>query len=260
MSKSLKFIFINSTLAFVSAFFFTTFIHEFGHFISYSLFGLKPVLYHNYVAVDDEKISQVINIISALAGPLSSLIQGIIFSLVITRRKNYGSASLFYLWFCLLGFINFFGYLMMTPFSSAGDTGKVADLLQLEYVYRILIAAIGLAILLVIIIRIGKYFNAFIPAEINAARKQQYIYYIMFFPIIFGSVINTLFAFPAPVLLSIIYPATSSYAIMTSFGTIFKSPALLSKPALLESSISKLLIMLTGAGIIINRLLTLGIG
>ena len=82
----------------------------------------------------------------------------------------------------------------------------------------------------------------------------------MFFPILIGSVINTLFAFPIPVVISVVYPATSSFVIMSSFGVILKS--LISQPpkSEIEESVSKLLVSLFLLGIIVNRLLTMGLG
>ena len=49
MKKNVANVFINSTLAFVVAFFITTFVHEFGHFFAYSVFGANPVMFHNSV-------------------------------------------------------------------------------------------------------------------------------------------------------------------------------------------------------------------
>ena len=260
INKSLKNILINSTLAFISAFFITTFIHEFGHFLSYLLFGANPVLYHNHVQTDDQGLSLFARVISALAGPVISLTQGIIFSIVISSGKKNKAVNLFYLWLCLLGFVNFFGYLMMTPLSTTGDTGKVAELLQFNYSYRILIAIIGVTVLILIILKIGKNFSNFISIAPNEKLKKKYVYHIMFFPILIGSVINTLFAFPIPVVISVVYPATSSFVIMSSFGVILKS--LISQPpkSEIEESVSKLLVSLFLLGIIVNRLLTMGLG
>lgn len=173
MTRSLKYVLINSTFAFVSAFFISTGVHELGHFISYLIFGANPTLYHNYVYTPDQQLSMHVSIISALAGPLSSLLQGIIFGAVVSRGGEGKIFHLLYLWLSLLGFINFVGYLMMTPLSTAGDTGKVAELLQVGYVYRILTAAAGFAILIFVILKIGKNFSNFIPAEHNDNMRKN---------------------------------------------------------------------------------------
>jgi hypothetical protein len=259
MNNPLKKILINSTLAFIAAFFITTFIHEFGHFLSYLVFGANPILYHNYAQTDDQGLSLFVIVISALAGPVISLIQGIIFGIITSSEKKNKAVNLFFLWLCLLGFVNFFGYLLMTPLFTTGDTGKVAELLQLNYFYRILIAIIGFAILILLILKIGKNFSRFISVSPDNKLRKKYVYHIMFFPILIGSVINTLFAFPIPVIISAVYPATSSFVIMSSFGVILKSqPSHLSKTEI-EESVSKLLVGLVLIGILINRLLTMGL-
>ncbi len=260
MDKSKKNILINSTLAFVSAFLITTILHESGHFIVYYLAGAKPVLYHNYVQTPDQQLSLFVRIISALAGPFASLFQGIIFGFIVTGRKKEKMHDLFYLWLSLLGFVNFFGYLMMTPLSTAGDTGKVAEFLNLGYPVRILTAVSGLIILIFIILKMGKNFSAFIPAEKEIDEKRKYVYQIMFYPILIGSAIDTMLAFPIPVMLSAIYPATSAFVIMSSFGVILKSTGTRETKTEIETRIQWSIIFLTVSLILVNRFLTLGVG
>lgn len=260
MEKSLRNTLINSTLAFISAFFITTFIHEFGHFISNYFFGAHPVLFHNYVEAPDQDLTSYAKIFIALAGPVTSLVQGIVFSLILSSTKRNTVFHLLYLWLSLLGFVNFFGYLMMTPLSTAGDTGKVAELIQLPYIYRILISLAGLIIVIIIMLKIGKYFANFIPAQRELPKKRKYVYYIMFYPILIGSVINTIFAFPIPVIISVIYPATSSFVIMSSFGVIMRSNEAPKTKTNVQNKIHSSILFLLIFWIIVNRLLTLGIG
>lgn len=260
MGKTFRNILINSTLAFVSAFIITTIIHEFGHYISYLIFGANPTLFHNYVQIPDQQLDLHVKIISALAGPVFSLIQGLIFSIIISKWKENSAKYLLILWLSLLGFVNFFGYLLMTPLSKVGDTGKAAELLNMSYVFRILIAVIGLAILIWVILKIGKYFSNFIPADLDLKQRSKYVYHIMFFPIMIGSLVNMLLAFPVVAILSVIYPLTSSYVIMSSFGSILKSKLSLQEATAIGNNIKLQLVFLALITIIINRLLTFGIG
>jgi hypothetical protein len=142
MKISFRNILVNSTLAFVSAFIFTTIFHEFGHYLSNLLFGADPTWFHNYVQISDESLTVNMRIFSALAGPFFSLVQGIVLGFIITKTKGNSASRLFILWLSLLGFVNFFGYLIMTPFSTTGDTGKVAELLNLALIVRIIIAVV----------------------------------------------------------------------------------------------------------------------
>jgi hypothetical protein len=117
-----------------------------------------------------------------------------------------------------------------------------------------------LVLLIWIILKIGRNFSNFIPEQQDLKKKAKYVYHNMFFPIIIGSIVNTLLAFPVMVFISIIYPATSSYVIMSSFGSILKSSNQQAARSEIESKIIRSLILLTIFAIIFNRLLTLGIG
>ena len=261
MDKSLRNLLINSTLAFIAAFFITTIVHESGHFIAYYIYGADPVLYHNHVSIPDQNLSIHVSAIAAMAGPIASLLQGIFFSIVVTNKGEDDKVfNLCFLWLSLLGFVNFFGYLMLTPLSTAGDTGKFAELLNLDYLYRILIAIMAIIVLILIILKLGKNFGNFIPVEKDMIIKKKYVYRVMFYPILIGSVVNSIFAFPIPVFLSIFYPATSSFVIMSSFGVILRSPGTQKSTVEATKKIDKSIILLTISLIIINRLLTMGLG
>ncbi len=260
MNKPLNTIVINSTLAFVSAFVLTTVIHESGHFLSYIVFGAHPTLFQNYVQTPDQHLSTLARVVSALAGPVISLVQAVVFGLIVSKGRKNTAGHLLFLWLSLLGFVNFFGYLVMTPLFTAGDTGAVAAILNIDYAIRVLIALIGLALLLWVIRITARAFANFIPAGLDAQKRAQYVYRIMFFPIMIGSVVNTLLAFPVAALLSAIYPATSSYVIMSSFRAILHTSSSQVSRSECEVAISKSLVFLALSAIILNRLLTLGVG
>jgi len=260
MDKSFKNVLVNSTLAFISAFIITTIFHEFGHYLSYLLFGTNPTLFHNYVQTSNQPLSLHTKVISSLAGPFFSLIQGLVVGYLVINRKENTPIYLFLLWLSLLGFVNCFGYLVMTPFTITGDTGKVAELLNMDFYLRIVIAVVGFMILLWVVCNVAKYFAEFIPAQTEKAIKAKYIYRLMFFPIVIGSVANAILAFPVVAILSIIYPATSSYVIMSSFPVILKTKSLSSERSIVEDKIQCSLIALVICTIVVNRLLTFGIG
>lgn len=249
---------INSTLAFTAAFFLTTLIHELGHYMVYFIGGAHPVLYHNYVSVSDEVIGEPFRIMAALGGPVISLVQGIVFVSILKNESKRGTGQLFSLWFGLLGLVNFFGYLMITPISTAGDTGKVAQILDLGLLYRILIAFSGFIILILILLRQGKKFSRFIPAVRDLRERRKFVYSIMFLPIILGSIIKTAFAFPVPVWISVLYTATSAWVIMITFGVILKNPGRNPGNSEVQERISLIMIGLVFLMIILNRLLVGG--
>jgi len=254
------FLLINSILVIVFAFLLTTLIHEFGHFLFYTFFKAGPELHHNYVSIPDIELSKYKLIAAALAGPLFSFIQGYTFLFLSRKRSNNSIPDLFILWLGIFGMINFFGYIMMTPLSTAGDTGKVAELLNIPYSIRILIAIIGLAILILIILNTKKQFSCFIPQTTSKKERGKYIYMILFIPIIIGSIINALFSFPVQVFLSVIYPLTSSYVVMIVFGKVlnYNQGIQLAKENPLLNKIPFSIIIPVLVVVILNRLLVYG--
>jgi len=260
MKKSLNNVLVNSTLAFVLAFFVTTFVHEFGHFFAYTVFGANPVMFHNAVQTGVLNLNVAERLVAVLAGPCISLLQGLLFGFLISRRRGDRIIDLLFLWLGLLGFINFCGYLLLTPLSSAGDTGKAADLLHSPMFVRIVVALFGLTLMFYVVFNLGKFFSNFIPATSDARERSKYVYHLLFYPILIGSFVNTLFSLPAPVAISIIYPATSSFVIMSAFGAVLNSPGKSPASAAAGEKISLFLAATTLLAIVINRLLTLGLG
>jgi hypothetical protein len=149
---------------------------------------------------------------------------------------------------------------MLTPLSTQGDTGKVAELLNLSYQTRIFIAVFGLVIIVIIVLKIGKFFSNFIPNETEMSIRRRYINSLILYPILAGSIINVILAFPIPVILSVIYPATSSFVVLSAYGIILKTKSKFSPEAEIEKKISVFIICITVTGIVFNRILTLGIG
>lgn len=258
MKSASKYLFINSLLAFVAAFLLTTFIHESGHFISYLVFDAQPVLYHNYVATAGIELSVTARVISAMAGPVISLLQGIFFLALLSKRKQATASNLLFLWMCFLGLINFFGYLMLTPISQVGDTGKAAALLNIPVWGQILIAVSGLLIILIVIFKFAAWFGRFIPQPENVKERGKYVNALLLYPVMLGSLINAAFAFPVQVLLSIIYPLTSSYIILWGYGKVLKADVQNAADTKLLAGLSPLILSVLGGIIIISRLLVSG--
>ena len=120
---------INGILIYATTALLTLIIHETGHFLVEILWGFKAVMHTDYgsysgFASDTQKI------IIAAAGPIFSLLQGLILYLISSRIVKKGIFSLFTLWLSLQGFILFFGYLVCSPFFIYGDTGQVFYLLH----------------------------------------------------------------------------------------------------------------------------------
>ncbi len=249
----------NSTVAFIGAFTFTTLLHELGHFVSYLAFGAHATLYFNQVQADDTTVSLTGVIVSALAGPVVSLLQGIVCAWWVRTRRQNDAAQLFLQWLALLGVINFFGYLMLTPLSSVGDTGRVAGLLGFPAWLSALIAIGGIAVLLVIVFRQDRHFARFLHGDPGSRDRARWINVLVFFPIIVGSVVNVIFAFPIPTAISAIYPATSSLTVLAGYSAMLSAPRAELPASPLGRSVSWSLVAVAVALLVVNRLLVRGV-
>jgi hypothetical protein len=250
---------VSSTVAFVGAFTLTTLLHELGHFVSYLAFGGRPVLYFNRVEADDSTISLTGVVVSAMAGPVVSLVQGLLCAWWVRARGLNRRLDLFVQWLALFGFINVFGYLMLTPLSAVGDTGKVAGLLGVPTWLSVLISVAGIALLLVTVIRQDTHFRGFLHGEPGTRERARWINALVFVPIVAGSVVNVAFAFPIPAVLSAVYPATSSLTVLAGFAAMqqVRRPELPASPA--AASGSWAWVAVTVGLLVINRLLVRGV-
>ncbi|MEZ4879794.1 MAG: hypothetical protein R2801_06495, partial [Chitinophagales bacterium] len=116
---------INSILIVISVTLLVTIIHEFGHYIVAQYFGFHPSLHHNYVNFNETIGTDTQNTIVAAAGPIISLIQGIIALIIAIKIIKPSLFKLFMQWFGMQGLLTFMGYFLIAPFATEGDTGKI---------------------------------------------------------------------------------------------------------------------------------------
>jgi len=212
MNENQKII-INSTVLYVITFLLTTIIHEFGHAIVGVINCSQPILYHNYVehlAINQLSILQKVSI--SLAGPIFSLIQGILAALLFLKIRKQSLFKLFLLWFSILGFSNFFGYLMTGPIFQEGDIGNVFLLLNIPVILQIIIALIGAIILFYIAYKLTTPFLLFSYKQewlSEPKLRKEFLFKIIIIPWLIGAIIVTILYLPVIAIVSIIYPFTS---------------------------------------------------
>lgn len=208
-----KLLVVNSAVCYVLAFLLTTVLHEFGHAIVGSVLGSHPVLHHNYVAhLDRGSLPVTHQAWVALAGPLVSFVQGLLLLPVVRNGRGGGLFNLFLLWCMLLGFGNFLGYLMTGPIFTAGDIGKVHDLLEVPVALRILLALLGAAALAWLAYFSTRPFLRFAPDPaqlVDVPSRMTFSFRIIILPWLIGSMVVTLLYLPVVAVVSIIYPITS---------------------------------------------------
>jgi len=211
--KTKRNIVLNSSIFYVIAFLVTTILHELSHAMVGALNNSDPVLHHNYVEhLSPSHLTVVQQVSIALAGPILSLIQGLMSGWVYLKSKKHNPIHLFLLWFSVLGFNNFFGYLMTGPLFKAGDIGKAYLLLELPLFPQIALAFIGAAALLFIAYKLTAPFLQFSYEQkwvTDERSRKNFSLRIIILPWIIGSGIITILYLPIIAIVSIIYPIMS---------------------------------------------------
>jgi hypothetical protein len=113
---------------YTTAFLVTTLLHELAHALVSKALGGQPVLYNSAVDSRNTHLPASSEVAIALAGPLLSLVQGLVFLAWAWRRRGARDAALWRLYLGLFGIINFLGYLLIGPFVPYGDIGQVEAL------------------------------------------------------------------------------------------------------------------------------------
>lgn len=206
---------INSAVLYVAAFLVTTMIHELGHALSGMFFGSDPVLHHNYVEhLSPENITRTQNVVTALAGPILSLLQGVLAGTAYLRAKNHKLTTLFLLWFSILGLNNFLGYMMTGFLFQQGDIGKVFLILEVPLFTQIGIAVLAALALLFMAYKLTSPFLKFSYRTQWVDSEQSRVnfsFHILILPWIIGSVAVTIAYLPIQAVVSIIYPIMSGF-------------------------------------------------
>jgi len=218
-AASLRRLFLRSLIAFTTAFLIATMAHEGAHAVMARALGLHPVLHHNYVATPDDA-PKVARLWVPAAGPLASLVLGIACLAWLRTQSKRSSATLTVLWLGIHGMIAFFGYLMLGPMVRAGDTGKVYAELGLPVALQWLIAAVGLAVLVLIVRGTAPEFarHVFEAADGVERPRGGVANMLIALPIVVGAVVTSLLSLPAPTFVSMLYPMTSGFVTFSAYG------------------------------------------
>jgi len=218
-----KNIIINSSLLFIISSVFMTNLHELGHFITAIVVKAENVrLFHNYVTYDSDLLPLHFKILITAAGPIVSLLVGLLFHMVCANYKQRNLLFLFYLYMTVFGYISFFGYLMVSPFFIEGDTGYIFNELGFSFWLTLLISFTGIASIFFILKKLSKYFAEMGTKEVlgNADLRKQFANSLILYPLFIGIISTTLLNLPVPVFLSLLYPLFSPLAIMFCYGNL----------------------------------------
>jgi hypothetical protein len=121
-----RFALFNSSVAYAVALLATITWHEFGHALAAKAQGLSPTM-HAF-SVDTHTTSDRQELITALAGPVLSLVTGLGFLALHRVLRRSGFWPLVALWMGLAGVQTFSGYLITGLFFPRGDIGVALQL------------------------------------------------------------------------------------------------------------------------------------
>jgi hypothetical protein len=214
-------IIIKSSVLFVIASILEMTLHEFGHFFAAILVHAKNnAIHHNYTSNDDAGLSLAADIFIKGAGPMVSLTIGITCHFLCSRLRRRDSLFLFNLYMSVFGYIGFFGYLMIAPLFTEGDTGYICHALGFPLWLTITIAVTAGVVLFVLINHLMRYFVEMGSQEIMERRTLRAIFIrsLILYPLFIGLVITTALNLPVPVFLSLVAPICSPFTIMWAYG------------------------------------------
>jgi hypothetical protein len=258
-------IIINATMLFIIATMWQQTLHELGHFIAAIVLHSKDVtLYHNSVQHDASSIPMTSRLMIASAGPLVSLLTGLLFHFVCAKYKQRNLLFLFLLFMSAFGYINFGGYLLMSSFFQSGDTGFVFSQLRFPLWLVLSLSLAGVAFLFFSMKTLSKYFVEMASAEIinNQEQRKAFVASLIRTPLFLGIAITVVLNLPVPTFLSLLYPLCSPFTFFWIYGLLLKKNYThLSANTQLEklATINTPLIVAFIITVIVNRVLVNGV-
>ncbi|HEY4937267.1 MAG TPA: hypothetical protein VII44_11830 [Puia sp.] len=264
-TSKLKYVTFNSTILFIVTCILQMTLHEFGHYFVAIIVNAKGIsVHHNYVSNIDEGLPLRSILFIKGAGPLVSLIIGIVFHIACAVQKKRNVAFLFKLYMAVFGYISFFGYLMTTPIFTAGDTGYICSALKFPVWLTISIAVSGALILYSLVRNLMKYFVEMGSKEIIEKKEIRisFIHSLLLLPVFLGIPFTTILNLPVVALISLIAPICGPFTFLWDYGNALNKSYHLKITNDNFNNLNKLnivLIILLILTIIYNRILVKGI-
>jgi hypothetical protein len=220
-TSKLKYVTVNSTILFIITCILEMTLHEFGHYFTSIMVHAKGIsIHHNYTSNTDEGLSLISMLFIKGAGPVVSLLIGMVFHLVCSIQKKRNFSFLFNLYMAAFGYIGFFGYLMIAPIFTGGDTGYICWALKFPFWLTIGIAISGGLILYMLVRDLMKYFVEMGSKEIleKKGTRIAFVNSVLLLPILFGIPVTTLLNLPVVTLISLIAPVCSPFTLLWDYG------------------------------------------
>jgi hypothetical protein len=214
-------------LLYIAAYLLTIVLHELAHATMALALGDHPVLYNTSVLNTNPQLSNAAHVLIAAAGPVFSLVQGLALLPLLRRSRGSGAGSLFWLYMCVFGLINFFGYLLIAPLVAGGDTGQIVARLHVPAAAQWAVAAGGLLGLSLLIGSTAPLFLRHLPAAAQAApaARASGMRALLLWPWLVGSVVLVVLALPAPQLVIVANMFMSPMVLSRAYRRALAGPA-----------------------------------
>jgi hypothetical protein len=199
-------------------------LHEFGHFIAAIFYNVKPILFHNSVNYNEKAVGTLANIFIAAAGPVISLLIGLIFQSLASPKIKNVVVRLFLAYMSAFGYIGFFGYLMVAPFFTYGDTGFVLNSIGSPQWLIIVLAISAVPCLFFLMRSLARPIISVMSNETAnvPASRGKFIRLLILYPLFIGIGGYTLLNLPVPTVLSLIAPLASPWTLVWVYGDYLK--------------------------------------
>jgi hypothetical protein len=264
-TPKLKYVILNSTILFIIACILEMTLHEFGHYFASIIVHAKGIsIHHNYTSNIDKGLPLISILFIKGAGPLVSLVTGIVFHVACSEQKSRNLGFLFKLYMASFGYIGFFGYLMIAPIFTGGDTGYICSALHFPAGLTMGIAVSGAFVLYLLVRNLMKYFVGMGSKEILQKKETRilFLHALLLLPVLFGIPFTTLLNLPVIALISLIAPVCSPFTLLWDYGNALQKDFNSNSSDIDFDKLNKfnfVLIVLLIITIIYNRILAGGI-
>lgn len=207
---------VNSILIYTTTALLTLVLHETGHYMMERAWHFDAVMHPDYGSYSGFP-SDFQKIIIAAAGPVVSLLQGLIGLFILKQLTRKGLFSLFILWLTLHGLILFFGYLVCSPFFIYGDTGQVFQLLHFPIYITAIISLSSVVLLVKTLYSLSHYFE-FYGKGTNDGKSR--LDQLILFPVVIGGIVSLLLQLPVPNFLLLFAGITTPLMFFIIYGKL----------------------------------------
>jgi hypothetical protein len=175
----------NASVAYIVADMVVIFLHESAHTVAGLVQGYEATQFAGGVQFTPDETGRAL-VITALAGPLFSLVSGLI-AMRFRPFREHGFAQLLWIWIAFLSAAEGFGYLTIAPLISAGDTSRALSALNAPGWAGWLCMAVGI---------VGLFFLAreFAVRGVRHTRDLYEIRAFCFYPWLIGTGVSVALA------------------------------------------------------------------